>query len=71
MSISVGYMHSSYPKGENDILYENNIGVVQVSYIGRSDIVLSLDFLSSREIYTIDGSTIWLNSINFNMRYLF
>ena len=71
MSISVGYMHSSYPKGESDILFENNIGVVQVSYIGRSDIVLSLDFLSSREIYTIDGSTIWLNSINFNMRYLF
>jgi len=71
MSISVGYMHSSYPKGENDILYENNVGVVQLSYIGRSDIVLSLDYLASREFYTVDGSTIWLNSLTFTMSYLF
>ena len=71
MSISVGYLHSSYPKGNNDIIYQNNIGVAQISYIGRSDIVLSLDLQSSREIYTGDGSTIWLNSLAFTMRYLF
>lgn len=71
VSISIGYLHSSYPKGNNDILYENNIGVAQISYIGRSDIVLSLDLQSSREIYTTDGSSIWLNSLTFTMRYLF
>jgi len=71
MSISVGYLHSSYPKGNDDIIYQNNVGVVQISYIGRSDIVLSLDLQSSREIYTGDGSTIWLNSLAFTMRYLF
>ena len=71
MSISIGYMHSSYPKGNNDILYENNVGVAQISYIGRSDIVLSLDIYSSREIYSTDGSTLWLNSLTFTMRYLF
>ena len=71
MSISVGYMHSSYPKGNNDIIFENNVGVVQFSYIGRRDIVLSLDIQSSREIYAYDGSTLWLNSLAFTMRYLF
>ena len=71
MSISIGYSHSSYPKGNNDIIFENNVGVVQISYIGRSDIVLSMDLSSSREIYTNDGSTIWLNTLAFTMRYLF
>ena len=71
ISITMGYLHSSYPKGNNDIIFENNIGVAQISYVGRSDIVLSLDFSSSREIYTNDGSTIWLNTLAFTMRYLF
>jgi len=71
MSVSVGYLHSSYPKGNDDIIYKNNIGVAQISYIGRSDIVISLDLQSSREIYTEDGSTIWLNLLAFTMRYLF
>jgi len=70
ISMSTGFLHSSYPKGTNDVIFESNVGVFQISYIGRSDIVLSLDLQSSREI-TINDSTIWLNSLVFTMRYLF
>jgi hypothetical protein len=71
LSVSLGYLYSSYPKTNDDIIFNNNVILTQLNYIGRSNFILSLDISFSRELVGNDENTIWLNSTMFSMRYLF
>jgi hypothetical protein len=71
LSLSVGYLYSSYPKNNEDVTFSNNVILAQISYIGRTNFVLSLDIAFSREFASTDERTIWLNTSMFSMRYLF
>jgi len=71
LSLSMGYFFSSYPQNNNDVLFNTNKLFAQFSYIGRSNFILSLDLSRSREIAGTYEETIWLNTTEFSMRYLF
>lgn len=71
ISLSLGYLHSTYPRSNNSDIFSSNVFIAQVNYIGRTDFVLSLDLLFSRELSDSVNEVIWLNSAMFSMRYLF
>jgi len=71
VSFSLGYLYNSYPKNNNDVVFNNNIVIAQLNYIGRSNIVLSLEFSFSRELAGDDVKTIWLNTQRFKIKYIF
>lgn len=71
ISLSLGYLHSTYPRSNNSDIFSSNVFIAQVNYIGRTDFVLSLDLLLSRELSDSVNEVIWLNSAMFSMRYLF
>jgi hypothetical protein len=71
VSLSLGYLYSSYPQNNNDNVFDNNIIFTQLNYIGRTNFVLSLDIMFSRELISADVNTAWLQSEMFSMRYLF
>ena len=71
LSLSLGYVYSTYPKNNNDVIYNNNIFFAQLNYIGRTNFVLSLDVSFSKEKAGSKNTTIWLNTAMFSMRYLF
>ena len=71
VSVSLGYLHSSYPRGENEAVFKSNIFMAQINYIGRTDFIMSFDFVVSRELTQSVNDIIWLKSIMFSMRYLF
>jgi hypothetical protein len=70
-SLSLGYLYSSYPKNNEEVIFSNNVFLAQLNYIGRTNFILSLDIAFSRELASSDESTIWLNTSMFSMRYLF
>ena len=71
LSLSLGYLFSTYPKNNNDVLFNSNVFLVQLSYIGRTNFILSLNLAASRELAGTYEKTLWLNTAQFSMRYLF
>jgi len=71
LSVSLGYLYSSYPKTNDDIIFNNNVILSQLNYIGQINFILSLDISFSRELVGNDENIVWLNSSMFSMRYLF
>jgi len=71
LSLSVGYLYSTYPKNNNDVIFDSNVFLAQLSYIGRTNFILSLDISISKELAGSNESTLWLNTAQFGMRYLF
>ncbi len=71
VSLSVGYILSNYSEHNSEVVFGSNVFVAQISYIGRSDFVLSLDMLASQEESESMQSPVWLNTFVFSMKYLF
>jgi hypothetical protein len=71
LSFSIGYFHTTYPQNNNDVIYDGNIVFAQINYIGRTNFILSLDLSVSRELGGRSSETLWLNTTEFSMRYLF
>jgi len=71
LSISVGYLHTTYPQNNNDIIFDGNLFFTQFNYIGRTNFILSLDLTVSKELAGQNNETLWLNTAEFSMRYLF
>ena len=71
LSISVGYLHTTYPQNNQDVIFDGNILFTQVNYIGRTNFILSLDLSVSRELAGANNETLWLNTAEFSMSYLF
>lgn len=71
ISLSLGYLHSTYPHSNNSEVFSSNVFIAQVNYIGRTDFVLSLDMLFSRELSDSINPVVWVNAAMFSMRYLF
>ena len=71
LSLSVGYLHTTYPQNNNDVIFDGNILFTQINYIGRTNFILSLDLSVSRELAGRNNETLWLNTTEFSMRYLF
>jgi hypothetical protein len=58
LSLSVGYLYSTYPKNNNDVLFNSNIFIAQLSYIGRTNFILSLNISISKELAGKNESTL-------------
>jgi len=71
ISLSLGYLYSTYPKNNNDVLFNNHIIITQLNYIGRPNIVVSLEYSYSRELGGDNENVIWLNTLRFKTQYLF
>jgi hypothetical protein len=71
LSISVGYLHTTYPQNNNDVIFDGNVLFTQFNYIGRTNFILSLDLSVSKELAGRKNETLWLNTAEFSMRYLF
>ena len=71
VSVSLGYLYSSYPRNNNENVFSNNVFLSQISYIGRTNFILGLDINFSRELIGTNDKTAWLQTIMFGMRYLF
>jgi len=71
LSLAAGYLFSTYPKNNDDVLFNSNVFFAQLSYIGRTNFILSLDLSTSKEIAGTNMKTLWLNTAQFSMRYLF
>jgi len=71
ISLSFGYLHSTYPRSNNSESFSSNVFITQLNYIGRTDFVLSLDMVFSRELSDSINPVVWVSSAMFSMRYLF
>jgi hypothetical protein len=71
ISLSLGYLYSTYPHNNDEVLFNSNVILAQINYIGRTNFVLSLDLTTSREEAGKNNETLWLNTTMFTMRYLF
>jgi hypothetical protein len=71
IALSLGYLYSTYPENNEDVIFSNNIIITELSYIGRTNFILGLEFAFSKEQIKSDQSTVWLNTTMFSMRYLF
>jgi len=71
LSILLGYLHTTYPQNNNDVIFDGNVLFTQINYIGRTNFILSLDLSVSRELAGQNNETLWLNTAEFSMRYLF
>ncbi len=71
ISLSLGFLHSTYPRSNDGDVFNTNVFIAQVNYIGRTDFILSLDLFFSRELSDSVNDVIWLNSAMFSMKYLF
>lgn len=71
LSLSLGYIHSTYPRSNDGDVFNTNVIIAQVNYIGRTDFVLSLDMVFSRELSDSINPVVWVSSVMFSMRYLF
>ena len=71
LSLSLGYLHSTYPKSNNSDVFSTNVLIAQINYIGRTDFVLSLDMLYSRELSDSINPVVCVTAAMFSMRYLF
>lgn len=71
VALLLGYLYSSYPEENPDAVYSTHAVISQISYIGRSDFILSLDLMASRERTKSVEETVWLTTTMFSMKYLF
>ena len=71
LALSIGYLFSNYPKNNDEVIFNRNIILTQISYIGRTNFILSLDLSASRELAGTHEETFWLKTAQFSMRYLF
>jgi len=71
VSLAFGYIYNSYPQNNNMQIFNSNLMNMQLSYIGRTNFVMSLDLSLSRELAGVDRHDIWLQTTMFSMRYLF
>lgn len=71
LSLSLGYLYSTYPINNDEVLFNQNILFLQLNYIGRTNFVLSLDLSASKELAGRNMETLWLRASMFSMRYLF
>jgi hypothetical protein len=71
LSLSVGYYYSNYPQNNNEVIFNRNVLFTQINYIGRTNFILSLDLSINKELGGENNKTLWLNTTEFSMRYLF
>jgi len=71
LSFSIGYLHTTYPQNNNEVIFDGNVLFAQINYIGRTNFILSLDLSVSKELAGGDNETLWLSATEFSMRYLF
>lgn len=71
LSLSLGYLHSTYPRTNNSESFSSNVFITQLNYIGTTDFVLSLDLFFSRELSNSINPVVWVSSAMFSMRFMF
>ena len=71
ISLSLGYLYSTYPQNNNEVLFNHNEFLFQLNYIGRTNFILSLDLSASKELGSTNENKLWLRTSMFSMRYLF
>jgi hypothetical protein len=71
LGIVLGYEHSTFPEGGDDISDDIDHGLLRVAYTGRSDFVVALDVAVER--FNSKQLNQWVNfsSIAINLRYYF
>jgi hypothetical protein len=71
ISANIGYLYNTYPQQGDQVVFGNNTFVTELSYIGRTNFILSLTFDYSREKFTASQNELWLSTTRLSMRYLF
>lgn len=71
LSVILGYKYNSFPSNSSMLYFDDNIFFGQISYIGRDDFIISLNFALSKDTSDYEGDTILPNSFEINIRYLF
>lgn len=71
LGVVLGYAYDSAPEFTDDLSNGLHTGLLRISYMGRQDFLLSLDFTwesftNNEELKDLQGST-----LGFNMRYYF